>query len=99
MLESPAHVDLDVGGEGTSHQQTSPPPPPPTSPPLPSHPLSAMVEDSQPPTQAPEVEGGHPQREHQLPAQYRDNLPEPAPISITPTDKMSQPSEAPAPFL
>ena len=101
MLKSPAHVDLDVGGEGTAHQQTSLPGPPSsqTSPPLPSHPPSAMVEDSQPPAQAPEVEGGRPRRQCRLPARYRDNLPEPAPISITPTDEMRQPSEAPAPLL
>ena len=58
-----------------------------------------MVEDSQPPGQASEVEGGRPRREHRLPARYRDNLPEPAPISITPTDEISRPSEAAAPFL
>lgn len=58
-----------------------------------------MVEDCQPPAQALEVvEGGRPRREHRLPARYRDNLPEPAPI-ITPTDEMSPPLEAPAPFL
>ena len=57
-----------------------------------------MMEDSQPPTQAPEVEGGRPRRKHRLPARYRDNLPEPAPI-VKPTDEMCRPSEAPAPFL
>ena len=58
-----------------------------------------MMEDSQPPGQASEVEGGRPRRKHRLPARYRDNLPEPAPISTTPSDEISRPSEAAAPFL
>jgi hypothetical protein len=95
MLESSAYLDPDIGVEGTSPRQTSPLPPSPNSFRLPSHPPS---EDSQPPAQAPEVEGGRPRREHRLPARYRDNLPEPAPI-ITPTDEMSPLLEAPAPFL
>ena len=51
-----------------------------------------MVDESQPQAQAPEVEGGRPRRRHQLPARYRDNLPEPAPIRVTmPTEEQSTP--------
>lgn len=44
--------------------------------------------------QAREGEGGRPRRERRLPARYRDDLPEPAPI-VTPTDGMDPPAPLP----
>lgn len=95
MLESFPRLYLDIGGEGTSHQ-TSPPPTSSLS--LSSSPSSPVMEGNPLPAQNPGVDGGHPRRERQLPTQYRDSLPESAPI-IAPTDKMCPPSEAPAPFF
>ena len=63
---------MEVNDAGSSGTSSSPKPPHPTSPSLPAH----IPSDSEPPPTG-LTTSGRPQRNHQLPARYRDMVPEP----------------------